>query len=147
VADGLDPEVAVIRGPLIGDLIAGADAVAALRRYSLVTPAGDGLVLVHRLVQAVALGQMPDELASAWRHAAATLVDTAIPADISLAATWPACVALLPHAQVVLADSSRGMARIAGFLATAAATRPRATFGRRSLTDAIETLAPSTLTL
>jgi hypothetical protein len=66
---------------------------------------------------------MPDELASAWRHAAATLVDTAIPADISLAATWPACVALLPHAQVVLADSSRGMAPIAGFLATAAATR------------------------
>ena len=46
-------------GPLLGDPVAAGDAVAALRRYSLVTPAGDGLVLVHRLVQAVTLGQMP----------------------------------------------------------------------------------------
>ena len=39
--------------PLLGDELAAGDAVAALRWYSLVTPAGDGLVSVHRLVQAV----------------------------------------------------------------------------------------------
>jgi hypothetical protein len=39
--------------PLLGDELAAGDAVAALRRYSLVTPAGDGLVSVHRLVQAL----------------------------------------------------------------------------------------------
>ena len=51
--------VAAAVGPLLGDPLAAGDAVAALRRYSLVTPAGDGLVLVHRLVQAVTLDQMP----------------------------------------------------------------------------------------
>ena len=57
------------------------DAVAALRRYSLVTPAGDGLVLVHRLVQHVTLAQLPPEVAGQWRQAAAALVEAAIPAD------------------------------------------------------------------
>ena len=46
-------------GPLLGDPVAVGDAVAALRRYSLVTLAGDGLVLVHRLVQAVTRAQLP----------------------------------------------------------------------------------------
>lgn len=36
---------------LLGDELAAKDAVVALRRYSLVIPAGDGLVSVHRLVQ------------------------------------------------------------------------------------------------
>jgi hypothetical protein len=41
-------------GPLLGDAAAAGDAVAVLRRYSLATaPAGDGLVQVHRLVQAI----------------------------------------------------------------------------------------------
>ena len=68
-------------GPLLGDPVAAGDAVAALRRYSLVTPAGDGLVLVHRLVQAITLDQLPAELAGQWRQAAAALVEAAIPAD------------------------------------------------------------------
>lgn len=45
--------------PLIEDQLAAGDAVTALRRYSLITPAGAGSVTVHRLVQAVTLGQMP----------------------------------------------------------------------------------------
>ena len=49
----LRPEVASVLVPLLEDQLAAGDAVAALRRYSLVTPAGDGLVSVHRLVQAV----------------------------------------------------------------------------------------------
>jgi hypothetical protein len=50
-AGKLAPEVAATAGPLLGDQVAIGDAVSALRRYSLITPAGDGLVLVHRLVQ------------------------------------------------------------------------------------------------
>ena len=48
--------------PLLEDDLAAKDAVAALRRYSLVRPAGDGAVSVHRLVQAVTADQMPAEL-------------------------------------------------------------------------------------
>ena len=54
-----DPAVAATVGQLLGDLVAVGDAVAALRRYSLVTPAGEGLVLVHRLVQAITRDQLP----------------------------------------------------------------------------------------
>src|SRR5262249_43344800 len=49
-AGQLGSDVANTVGPLLGDLLAIGDAVAALRRYSLVTPDGDGVV-VHRLVQ------------------------------------------------------------------------------------------------
>ena len=71
LADGgaagrLGPEVAAAVGGLLGDAVAAGDAIAALRRYSLVTPAGDGLVLVHRLVQAITRAQLPaDEAAVA----------------------------------------------------------------------------------
>ena len=58
VAGELAPEVAALVGPLLGDSVAAGDAIAALRRYSLVTPAGDGLVLVHRLVQHVTLARL-----------------------------------------------------------------------------------------
>jgi hypothetical protein len=101
---------------LLGDQIALGDAVAALRRYSLVTPAGDGLVQVHRLVQAVVLDQMPDDVAARWRQTAAALIEAAIPADTESPGMWPTCAALLPHAQAVLADHGDGMARIAAYL-------------------------------
>ena len=63
LTDGLPDQVARALLPLLEDELEAGDAVAALRRYSLVTPAGDGLVLVHRLVQAVTLDQMPADLA------------------------------------------------------------------------------------
>ena len=110
------PEVAATVRPLLGDMVAVGDAVAALRRYSLVSPAGDGLVQVHRLVQAVTADQMPGELAEAWRQAAADLIEAAIPDDTSLPKAWPACASLLPHAQVALADDSAGMARIVKYV-------------------------------
>ena len=46
-------------GPLLGDQLALADAVAALRAFSLINPAGPGRVLVHRLVQDIAKTQLP----------------------------------------------------------------------------------------
>ena len=51
--------------PLLEDPLAADDAVAALRRYSLISPPHDGPVSVHRLVQAVTLAQLPAEQAAA----------------------------------------------------------------------------------
>ena len=116
VAGEFAPEVAATVGPLLGDPLAVGDAVAALRRYSLVTPAGDGAVLVHRLVQAVTLAQVPAEVAGQWERAAAALVEAAIPTDPQLPATWPVCAMLLPHARAVLDLTSDGMWRIANYL-------------------------------
>ncbi len=65
LAGQLGDEVAPVLAPLLEDPLAAGDAIAALRRYSLVTPAADGSVSVHRLVQAVTADQMPAELASA----------------------------------------------------------------------------------
>ena len=65
LAGRLGEEVAPVLVPLLEDPLAASDAIAALRRYSLVTPAADGSVSVHRLVQAVTADQMPAELAGA----------------------------------------------------------------------------------
>ena len=102
LAGRLGEEVAPVLVPLLEDPLAAGDAIAALRRYSLVTPAADGSVSVHRLVQAVTADQMPAELAEAWRQAAAALIEAAIPGDTDLPETWPVCAALLPHAQAAL---------------------------------------------
>ena len=75
----LGPEVAAEVGPLLGDPVAAGDAITALRRYSLVTPAGDGLVLVHRLVQAITRAQLTAEEAGQWEQAAAALVERRSP--------------------------------------------------------------------
>ena len=116
LAEQLAPEVAPVLVPLLEDELAAGDAIGALRRYSLITPAADGLVSVHRLVQAVTADQMPTELAQAWRQAAATLIEAAIPTDIDLPAAWSACTALLPHAQAVLDLTSDGIWQIALYL-------------------------------
>ena len=115
-ADRLGPEVAATVGGLLGDEVAAGDAIAALRRYSLVTPAGDGLVLVHRLVQATTRAQLPAEEMDWWEQAAAALVDAAVPADPQLPAAWPVCAVLLPHARAVLDPTSDGIVRIAQYL-------------------------------
>ena len=117
VAGELAPGVAATVGPLLGDPVAAGDAIAALRRYSLVSPAGDGLVLVHRLVQAITRAQLPAEAAGQWEQAAAALIEAAIPADPELPATWPVCAVLLPHARAVLDPTSSGIWHIAQYLA------------------------------
>ena len=63
LAGRLGEDVAPVLAPLLEDPLAAGDAIGALRRYSLVTPAADGSVSVHRLVQAVTADQMPAELA------------------------------------------------------------------------------------
>ena len=115
-AGRLSPEVAAAVGGLLGDEVAAGDAIAALRRYSLVTPAGDGLVLVHRLVQAITRAQLPPDKADEWGQAAAALVEAAVPADTRLPAAWPVCAVLLPHARAVLDLTSSGIGQIARYL-------------------------------
>jgi Tetratricopeptide repeat len=115
-AGELAPDVAAMLGPLLGDQVATGDAVAALRRYSLLTPAGDDLVLVHRLVQHVTFTQIPAELAGQWGKAAAALVEAAMPADARLPTAWPACALMLPHARAVLDLTSGGTWQIARYL-------------------------------
>jgi hypothetical protein len=116
LGDQLGPEVAPVLVPLLENELAAKDAIAALRRYSLVIPAGGGSVSVHRLVQAVTADQMPADLARQWRQAAAVLIEAAIPGHTDLPETWPVCAALLPHAEAALADDSAGMARLANYL-------------------------------
>jgi hypothetical protein len=112
----LGPEVAAEVGPVLGDPVAAGDAITALRRYSLVTPAGDGLVLVHRLVQAILRAQLSAEAAGQWAQAAAAMVELAVPADPELPAAWPVGAVLLPHARAVLDLTSGGMWQIARYL-------------------------------
>ena len=114
-AGELAPGAADTVGPLLGDPVAIGDAVAALRRYSLVTPDGDA-VLVHRLVQAITLDQIPSDAAGQWQQAAAALIEAALPGDPREPADWPAFAALLPHAQTTLDLTSGGMWRIASYL-------------------------------
>ena len=116
LAGRLGEDLAPVLVPLLEDELAAGDAIAALRRYSLISPPADGSVSVHRLVQAVTADQMPAELASQWRQAAAALIEAAIPRDTELPGTWLACAALLPHAQAVLDLTSGGMRKIALYL-------------------------------
>ena len=116
MAGQLVEQVAPVLTLLLEDPLAAGDAVAALRRYSLISPPADGSVSVHQLVQAVTADQMPAELAGQWRQATATLIEAAIPRDTDLPETWPVCAALLPHAQAVLDPTSGGMFRIAQYL-------------------------------
>lgn len=102
-------------GRLLGDPVAAGDAITVLRRYSLVTPAGDGLVVAHRLVQAITRAPLSAEAADQWERAAATLVEAAIPADVGLPAAWRACALLLPHVRIVLDLTSGGMWQIARY--------------------------------
>ncbi len=99
--------------PLLGDPVALADAILQLRRFSLITPAGPGLVLVHRLVQQVTRDQMSADSAGEWLSAAAFLVEAAVPDDGFVPAAWPVCAVLLPHAQLVLGLTSAGLWRVA----------------------------------
>jgi hypothetical protein len=142
LAGRLGGKVALVLAPLLEDELAAGDAIGALRRYSLVTPAADGSVSVHRLVQAVTADQMPAELARQWQQASAALIEAAIPDDTGQPGTWPVCSALLPHAQAALADDSDGMARIALFLGSSGSYAGARDLQRRVLAAQERVLGP-----
>lgn len=97
---------------LCRDDLAVDDAVAALRRHSLIGPPGNTFG-IHRLVQAVTRNRMSRDDDQAWRHIAAALVDAAVPQDTSTREAWPVCRLLLPHAQTVSDPLGRPMWRLA----------------------------------
>ena len=110
-------DVAPVLAPLLEDPLAAGDAIGALRWYSLISPpADDGVVSVHRLVQAVTLAQLPAAEAAAWRQATAVVIHAALPADPDNPRAWPEYAALLPHAQAALSPAGGGMARIVAYL-------------------------------
>jgi Domain of unknown function (DUF4062)/Tetratricopeptide repeat len=115
LAADLSGEVAAALMPLLGDELEVDGAVAALRQYSLITVAGDGLVSVHRLVQAITVDQMPGQLAAAWEQATAAVIEAALPDDPQQPGAWPLYTLLLPHAEAALAADSAGMASIAAY--------------------------------
>ncbi len=112
----LGPEVAAEVGALLGDPVALGDAIAALRRYSLVTLAGNGLVLVHRLVQDITRAQLTADEAALWRRAVGALVEVAVPEETWLPERWPTYAALLPHARVLLYMTGQQMWWISHYL-------------------------------
>jgi hypothetical protein len=76
-----------------------ADAVAQLRRFSLVDRDATSLI-VHRLVQAVVRSRL-DPAARADRfHTAVGLLTAADPGDPADPETWPRWAAMAPHAAV-----------------------------------------------
>ena len=111
----LGAERAEVLVPLLEDELAVGDAIAALRRYSLITPAGGGSVSVHRLVQAVTIDQMPAESAREWRDAAAAVIEAAVPGDPAQPEIWSCFAALFP-AQAALTDDSDGISRMAAYV-------------------------------
>ena len=114
--EDFDAVVAPVLVPLLGDDLARDEAVAGLRRFSLISAPRGGLVSVHRLVQAITLDQLPAEEAAAWRRAAAAVIGAALPGDPEDPGCWPVFAALLPHAQAALDPASDGMDQLARYL-------------------------------
>ena len=115
-AGDFDAVVGPLLVPLLTDELARDDAVAGLRRFSLISAPRGGLVSVHRLVQAITLDQLPAEEAKAWRRAAAAVIGAALPGDPEDPGCWPVFAAVLPHAQAALDPASSGMAQLARYL-------------------------------
>ena len=115
-AEGLDAVVAPLLVPLLDDDLARDEAVAGLRRFSLISAPRGGLVSVHRLVQAITMDQLSQEEAAAWRRAAAGVIGAALPGDPLDPGCWPVFAALLPHAQAALDPASYGTYQLARYL-------------------------------
>jgi len=109
-------EVAPLLMPLLDDPIACDDAIAALRRFSLISAPKGGMVSAHRLVQRITMAELDPGVAEDWRRAAAALIEAALPDDADNPANWPVFAALLPHAQAALTPASYGMDSVATYL-------------------------------
>ena len=132
--------------PLLEDPLAADDAIAALRRYSLVSPSASGSVSVHRLVQAFT--QATDNSRASWGVAAGRRLPNRgsdprrSPTARDLAGMRRAAAAR----PAALADHSDGMARIAGYLGLSGSDPRPEIFGGESLPRASRCWAQSTPT-
>jgi tetratricopeptide (TPR) repeat protein len=92
----------------VADPLEFQKAIAALRRYSLLTSRGPDSVSIHRLVQTVTRAQLTVEQARHWVTAAVSLLEADWPEDPSDPKMWPRCARLLPHL-LAAADHAAGM--------------------------------------
>jgi tetratricopeptide (TPR) repeat protein len=83
-----------------------ADAVAALRRSSLVRVVADGL-FTHRLLQTVVRASLDNRAEQAWAAAAVRLLRAGFPDESDQVANWPECQRLLPHSLAAADHSER----------------------------------------
>jgi len=90
----------------VTDEMAMNNAIAALKRYSLLNVA-DNTLSVHRLVQTVTRDQLSDKERSLWAEIAVRLVSGSFPYDSDDVRTWPECAILLPHALAALEHAER----------------------------------------
>jgi tetratricopeptide (TPR) repeat protein len=82
----------------VQDPVAFNDALAALRRYSLME-VGDEALAVHRLVQAVVRDRLNKKGKEQWAGAAVNMINKTFPGKVlSAVENWPWCGRLLPHA-------------------------------------------------
>ena len=79
LAGRLGEEVAPVLVPLLEDELAAGDAIAALRRYSLVTPAGTGRCRCTGWSRPSPPTRCQPSWPAEWRQAAAALIEAAIP--------------------------------------------------------------------
>ena len=79
------------------DPVAFDDAVAALRRYSLIDTSEKSFS-IHRLVGALARDRLTDDERLDWANHAISLVRGSFQFDSQDLATWEKCALLLPHA-------------------------------------------------
>lgn len=86
------------------DPLALGETVAALRRYSLVKVAGQGLV-VHRLLQTVMREDLDRATQQAWAGVAVRLLHAALPRVAEDVRSRPTYQRLLPHALVAAAHA------------------------------------------
>jgi len=92
-------QVEQLKTSALADPFKSDDAVAALRRYSLLEVKDQSLSL-HRLVQQVIQDRLPEAERKHWQEAAVRLVAEAFPSGVNPidVRTWPVCRRLLAHA-------------------------------------------------
>ncbi|MBV8950367.1 MAG: hypothetical protein JOZ99_05800, partial [Actinobacteria bacterium] len=90
-----------------------------------------GKVSIHRLVQATTAGCLPAAEQQAWRGAAPTLIERALPSDPADPAGWPAYADLLPHAPALLGTDRPALTRITRYLLHSADYRSAEALSRR----------------
>ncbi|HET6355447.1 FxSxx-COOH system tetratricopeptide repeat protein [Streptomyces sp.] len=135
-----DDAIAALVEPLMHDDLTLDDAIVGLRRYSLVAAVADGMVSVHRLVQAITIEELPDERRRAWRSSVAALVAAALPDGPGRPAAWPTYGALVAHARAALAPNHPGTAKLLEYLGASGDYRTARMVQEEVCADATERL-------
>ncbi len=92
-------ELGAVLQPVVSNVVAFDDAIAVLRKYSLLRRDPESrMFIVHRLVSAVLQGTMSEDERRQWAECAVKVVNRAFP-DGEEVAHWPLCQRYLPHVE------------------------------------------------